>query len=342
MHLPLKNLSRQITPLDVYINRRNFLRAGLAAATTASTGLAYRYLNRPGNSVVETRKLAGLLPASAVETGSGFSLGEPLTPLVSVTNYNNFYEFSTNKEAVAAAAAKFVARPWTVTVDGLVHKPRVFDLDEVLTISPPEERIYRMRCVEAWSIVIPWAGFSLSRLLRLVEPMSSAKYVTFESLRDPERMPGQKTRVLNWPYVEGLRLDEAMHPLTLLASGLYGMELPAQNGAPLRVVIPWKYGFKGIKSIVRITLTDEQPKTTWSGAAPDEYGFLANVNPTFEWVRLAQRIPVRIHIDRVPENVRISSGMTCTVVVAEPPREWAIMSLLNGGLASRSLAAEAQ
>lgn len=294
MHLPEKTLSRQITPLDVYLSRRNFLRAGMAAATAASTGLTYRYLNRPGNSVVETRKLTGLVPASAAEPGSGFSLDERLTPLVSVTNYNNFYEFSTNKEAVAAAAAKFIARPWTVTVDGLVHKPRIFDLDEVLRISPPEERIYRMRCVEAWSMVIPWAGFSLSRLLRLVEPMASAKYVAFESLRDPQRMPGQKTRVLNWPYVEGLRLDEAMHPLTLLASGLYGMELPPQNGAPLRLVVPWKYGFKGIKSIVRITLTDEQPKTTWSDSAPDEYGFLANVNPDVPHPRWSQATEQRL------------------------------------------------
>jgi sulfoxide reductase catalytic subunit YedY len=278
----------------VYVNRRTFLRAGLAAATAASTGLTYRLLNRPGNSVVETRKLAGLVPVTAAEPGSGFSLDEPLTPLLSATNYNNFYEFSTNKEAVAAAAAKFVTRPWTVTVDGLVHKPRVFDLDEVLTISPPEERIYRMRCVEAWSMVIPWAGFSLSRLLRLVEPMSSAKYVAFESLRDPELMPGQRTRVLDWPYVEGLRLDEALHPLTLLASGLYGMELPAQNGAPLRLVVPWKYGFKGIKSIVRITLTDGQPKTTWNSAAPDEYGFLANVNPDVPHPRWSQATEQRL------------------------------------------------
>jgi sulfoxide reductase catalytic subunit YedY len=294
MHLPQNNLSRQITPPEVYLNRRNFLRAGLAAATAASTGLAYRYLNRPGNAVVETCKLPGLAPASAAEPGSGFSLDEPLTPLVSVTNYNNFYEFSTSKEAVAAAAEKFVARPWTVTVDGLVHKPRAFDLDEVLRISPAEERIYRMRCVEAWSMVIPWAGFSLSRLLRLVEPMNSAKFVAFESLHDPERMPGQKTRVLSWPYVEGLRLDEAMHPLTLLASGLYGRELPAQNGAPLRLVVPWKYGFKGIKSIVRITVTGEQPKTTWSSAAADEYGFLANVNPDVPHPRWSQATEQRL------------------------------------------------
>ena len=294
MHSSQKMLSREITPLNTYVNRRTFLRAGLAAGTALSTALTYRFLNRTGNVVAQTRKLAGLVPASAAQRGTGFALDEALTPLLSVTNYNNFYEFSTNKEAVAAAAARFVARPWTVTVEGLVHKPRVFDLDEVLRIGPPEERIYRMRCVEAWSMVVPWAGFSLSRLLELVEPMMSAKYVAFESLRDPQRMPGQKSRVLDWPYVEGLRLDEAMHPLTLLASGLYGMELPAQNGAPLRLLVPWKYGFKGIKSIVRITLTAEQPNTTWSSAAPDEYGFLANVNPNVPHPRWSQATEQRL------------------------------------------------
>jgi sulfoxide reductase catalytic subunit YedY len=294
MHSSQKVLSREITPLSTYLNRRKFLRAGLAAGTALLTGVTYRHLNRPGNAAIQTRRLPGLVPPSAAHRGNGFATDEALTPLVSVTNYNNFYEFSTNKEAVAAAAAGFIARPWTVTVDGLVHKPRVFDLEEVLQIGPPEERIYRMRCVEAWSMVIPWSGFSLSRLLERVEPMSSAKYVAFETLRDPQRMPGQKTTVLDWPYVEGLRLDEAMHPLTLLASGLYGMELPAQNGAPLRLVVPWKYGFKGIKSIVRMTLTDEQPKTTWSTAAPHEYGFVANVNPSVPHPRWSQATEQRL------------------------------------------------
>lgn len=289
-----EKLSREVTPRELYLNRRNFLRAGLAAATAVSTGIAYRSLNRPGTAVVQNPKLVGLVPASESAPDSAFALDETPTPLTSVTGYNNFYEFSTNKEAVAGASASFVARPWTVTVDGLVHKERVFDLDEILRISPPEERIYRMRCVEAWSMVIPWAGFSLSRLLDLVEPMGSAKYVAFETLRDPQRMPGQKTRVLDWPYVEGLRLDEAMHPLTLLASGLYGMELPAQNGAPLRLVVPWKYGFKGIKSIVRITLTDKQPKTSWSSSIPDEYGFLANVNPNVPHPRWSQATEQRL------------------------------------------------
>jgi sulfoxide reductase catalytic subunit YedY len=294
MHSSQKLLPREITPLGTYLNRRNFLRAGFAAGTALFTGLTYRHLNRPGNAAVQTRKLPGLVPASVAQQGNAFAIDESLTPLVSVTNYNNFYEFSTNKEAVAAAAGGFIARPWTVAVDGLAHKPRVFDLDELLRISPAEERIYRMRCVEAWSMVIPWAGFSLSKLLARVEPLGKAKYVAFESLRDPQRMPGQKTRVLDWPYVEGLRLDEAMHPLTLLASGLYGMELPAQNGAPLRLVVPWKYGFKGIKSIVRITLTDMQPKTTWNSAAPREYGFLSNVNPEVAHPRWSQSTEQRI------------------------------------------------
>jgi sulfoxide reductase catalytic subunit YedY len=286
--------SREITPFNVYLNRRNFVRAGLTVATTVATGLVYRFLNPTGNAAVETHPLRGLLRLFASEPESGFWVNEPLTPLRDVTNYNNFYEFATGKTAVARVSEGFVPRPWTVTVDGLVDKPRTFDLDEVLRISPPEERVYRMRCVEAWSMVIPWAGFSLSRLLKLVEPLSSARYVAFETLLDPERLPGQRTSVLPWPYVEGLRLDEALHPLTVLASGLYGRDLPAPNGAPLRLVVPWKYGFKGIKSIVRITLTADQPKTTWNIAAPREYGFLANVNPEVSHPRWSQATEQRI------------------------------------------------
>ncbi|MBI3864367.1 MAG: protein-methionine-sulfoxide reductase catalytic subunit MsrP [Planctomycetia bacterium] len=287
--------SSQITPQDTYLNRRNFMRAGLTAASLLATGAAYRGLNRPGSTAVETPRLANLVVHTGPDgRGNGFQLDEPLTPLQSVTNYNNFYEFTTNKEAVAAASQQFVSKPWTVTVDGLVQKPKVFDLDEILQISPPEERAYRMRCVEAWSMVIPWAGFSLSRLLKKVEPLGKARYVAFETLLDPSRMPGQKSATLDWPYVEGLRLDEAMHPLTLLASGLYGRELPPSNGAPLRLVVPWKYGFKGIKSIVRITLTDMQPKTTWNNAAAHEYGFLANVNPGVPHPRWSQSTEQRL------------------------------------------------
>jgi sulfoxide reductase catalytic subunit YedY len=287
--------SSQITSESLYLNRRNFLRAGLVIASTIATGAVYRRLNPPGSTLVETPGLANLVVNSgAAARDSGFLVDEPRTPIESVTNYNNFYEFTTNKEAVAAAAKGFVARPWTVTVDGLVQEPKTFDLDELLRISPPEERVYRMRCVEAWSMVIPWAGYSLSKLLAQVEPLGKAKYVAFETLHDPQRMPGQETATLDWPYVEGLRLDEALHPLTLLAGGLYGRELPAPNGAPLRLVVPWKYGFKGIKSIVRITLTDTQPKTTWNSAAPSEYGFFSNVNPDVAHPRWSQATEQRI------------------------------------------------
>ena len=287
--------SSQITPESLYFNRRSFLRTALVAASAITTGAVYRRLNPPGNVVVETPRLANLVADSGpAGRDSGFQVDEPQTPLQSVTNYNNFYEFTTNKEAVAAAAMGFVAKPWTVTVDGLVRNSRTFDLDELLRISPPEERIYRMRCVEAWSMVIPWAGYSLSKLLARVEPLGKAKYVAFETLHDPQRMPGQKTSTLDWPYVEGLRLDEALHPLTLLATGLYGRELPAPNGAPLRLIVPWKYGFKGIKSIVRITLTDMQPKTTWNSAAPREYGFFSNVNPEVAHPRWSQSTEQRI------------------------------------------------
>ena len=217
-----------------------------------------------------------------------------MTPLASVTHYNNFYEFTTDKDGVADRAKHFTTKGWQVTVDGLVGKPKVFDLDDVLKIAPPEERVYRMRCVEAWSMVIPWAGFSLAKLLARVEPLSAAKYVAFETLHDPTRMPGQKTGVLEWPYVEGLRLDEAMHPLTLLASGLYGREMPAQDGAPVRLIVPWKYGFKGIKSIVKISLVASQPKTTWNIQAPGEYGFFANVNPKVDHPRWSQATEQRI------------------------------------------------
>lgn len=286
--------SREITPEDLYFNRRNFLRTGVTLATVVTTGAVYRQLNRPGAVIQETPRLANLVAdPKSVET-LGAPLNEPLTPLESVSNYNNFYEFSTDKEAVASASREFVSKPWTVAVDGLVRKPKVFDLDELLRISPPEERVYRMRCVEAWSMVIPWAGYSLSRLLDRVEPMSTAKYVAFQTLLDPTRMPGQYSATLDWPYVEGLRLDEALHPLTLLASGLYGRELPAPNGAPLRLVVPWKYGFKGIKSIVKITLTDKQPRTTWNSAAPQEYGFLSNVNPDVAHPRWSQKTEQRI------------------------------------------------
>jgi sulfoxide reductase catalytic subunit YedY len=286
--------AREITPEHLYWNRRSFLKAGAAAASVFVTGWVYRRLNQTGSMVVTTEEIVGYTPASNESLAQGFTLNEPQTPLQSVVNYNNFYEFTTNKEGVSAAASGFVSKPWQVSVEGLVHKPRVLDIDEVLKIIPPEERIYRMRCVEGWSMVVPWIGIPLSKLIDLVEPMGSAKYVAFQTLLDPERMPGQKSAVLEWPYVEGLRMDEAMHPLTILAAGLYGHMLPPQNGAPLRLIVPWKYGFKGIKSIVKINLVSSQPATTWSRQAPDEYGFFANVNPEVPHPRWSQATEQRL------------------------------------------------
>jgi sulfoxide reductase catalytic subunit YedY len=238
----------------------------------------------------DTPELAGLTKPM----GPGFIAPEPMTPLKSVTNYNNFYEFTTNKDGVAAAAKQFKTTGWKITVGGLCAKPRVFDLDDFRRLAPPEERVYRHRCVEAWSMVVPWVGFSVGKLLAQVEPLASAKYVAFETLLDPARMPGQTTGVLEWPYVEGLRLDEAMHPLAIFATGLYGQELPPQDGAPVKLVVPWKYGFKGIKSIVKITLVDKQPVSTWNRQAPSEYGFHANVNPTHDHPRWSQATEQRI------------------------------------------------
>jgi sulfoxide reductase catalytic subunit YedY len=221
-------------------------------------------------------------------------VGDILTAYSAVTGYNNFYEFTTDKEGVAGLAKDFRTRPWTVEVGGLVHKPATFAIDDLLSALPQEERIYRLRCVEGWSMVIPWMGFELGRLLERVEPMASAAYVGFTTLMDPEQMPGQRSPFYPWPYTEGLRLDEARHSLTLLASGLYGETLLPQNGAPLRLVVPWKYGFKSIKSIVRIDLLDKPPATLWSSIAPNEYGFYANVNPQVDHPRWSQASERRI------------------------------------------------
>ena len=223
-----------------------------------------------------------------------FHTDETLTPFQSVTHYNNFYEFSTDKDGVADAIGDFSTAGWKIAVDGLVEKPTTFDLDDIRKISAPQERVYRMRCVEAWSMVIPWAGYSLSKLLDRVKPLSGAKYVAFTTLLDPKRLPGQASAVLRWPYVEGLRMDEAMHPLTLLTTGLYGRQLPVQDGAPVRMIIPWKYGFKGIKSIVKISLVADQPPTSWNQFASNEYGFYANVNPNHDHPRWSQATEERI------------------------------------------------
>jgi sulfoxide reductase catalytic subunit YedY len=293
--IPNKISSSEITDPAVYFNRRRFIQAGILAASAVATGLVYRRLNPVGSGEVNTPVIQGLTkPDSASADTSGFRVNEPETSLDDITHYNNFYEFSTDKEGVAPAAAGFDTKGWQVSVEGLVQKPRVFDLDDLLKISPPEERVYRMRCVEAWSMVIPWVGYSLSKLLNVVEPLSGAKYVAFETLLDSRRMPGQRSGVLDWPYVEGLRMDEAMHPLAILASGIYGRALPPQDGAPIRLVVPWKYGFKGIKSIVKIKLTATQPRTTWNEEAPNEYGFYANVNPHVDHPRWSQATEQRI------------------------------------------------
>jgi len=286
-------LDREVTPRALYLDRRTLMRGGVVAASAAATAWLYRKLNGIDPVTDERPAIEHLLKADR-STTRGFWVDDAMTPRASILNYNNFYEFSTNKDGVARAAAGFVTAGWQVAVDGLVHKPRVFDLADLRAVSPPEERIYRMRCVEGWSMVIPWAGLPLARLLARVEPTSSAKYVAFQTLHDPDRMPNQRSGVLAWPYVEGLRIDEAMHPLALLATGLYGQELPPQDGAPVRLVVPWKYGFKGVKSIVRITLTDREPPSTWNRRAPSEYGFFANVNPHHDHPRWSQATEQRI------------------------------------------------
>ena len=298
--IPNPPSSSQVTPPDVYFNRRSFLKASVVAGSIAATAGLYRRLNRLPKATVEGARLAGLTPASAADTGyppdvvRAFKVDEPPTPFASVTSYNNFYEFGTDKSSPATEAADFKTAGWQVVVDGLVGRPTTFGLDEIMRVARPEERVYRMRCVEAWSMVIPWAGYSLKRLLDRVEPMSGAKYVAFTTLLDPKRMPGQRSPVLQWPYVEGLRMDEAMHPLTLLTTGLYGHALPPQDGAPVRLVIPWKYGFKGIKSIVKISLVAERPPNTWNVSNAAEYGFYANVNPNHAHPRWSQAMERRI------------------------------------------------
>jgi sulfoxide reductase catalytic subunit YedY len=290
----------EITLPRVYFSRRAFLKAGAVAATVAATAAVYHQLNSLPPPTAERPLLAGLTQPGSADAGlppdlvKAFHTDEAQTPFQSITHYNNFYEFSTDKDGVANAVGSFPPKEWKVTVDGLVSKPTTFDIDDIRKISPPEERVYRMRCVEGWSMVIPWAGYSLSKLLDRVQPLSAAKYVAFTTLLDLKTMPGQRTDVLQWPYVEGLRMDEAMHPLTLLTTGLYGRELPAQDGAPVRLVIPWKYGFKGIKSIVKISLVANQPPTSWNRYAPDEYGFYANVNPNHPHPRWSQATEQRI------------------------------------------------
>ena len=281
----------EITPEHVYVSRRRFM-VGIGALVTSALALSACRGQEPSPTppIAEPSPTSPVSPAPVASTDE---LGDQLTSLEAVANYTNYYEFTTSKEGVTRLAQDLKTSPWTVEVGGLVHKPKTFDLDDLRKFTQ-EERIYRMRCVEGWSMVIPWVGFPLTELLKEVEPMSEAKYVRFETLYDPEQMPGQKSGNYNWPYVEGLRMDEAVHDLTMLATGLYGKSLLPQNGAPVRLVVPWKYGFKSIKSIVKIDLVDEMPVSLWMAAAPHEYGFYANVNPEVHHPRWSQATERRI------------------------------------------------
>jgi len=271
----------EITPKNAYLNRRKFLAVAALSGTAAVGGVRLRQLGSPSITALAGNKINGI-------TKSPFSTTETITPYQDVTHYNNYYEFSTEKDEPAELAKNFRTRPWKVKIDGEVAKKLELDVDEIIKMAPPEERIYRHRCVEGWSIVVPWVGFSLSELIKRVNATSKARFVEFTTIYDLTQMPGQRRNVLDWPYVEGLRMDEAMHPLALLCFGMYGEDLPNQDGAPLRMVLPWKYGFKSAKAIVRIHFTAKQPMNTWNIMAPQEYGFYANVNPHVDHPRWSQ------------------------------------------------------
>ncbi len=279
--------SSEITPKELYLNRRQFMAGlGSAAVSVAAGGI----IAGVGSSrdALSAEKLQ--YQKSPLSTQ-----GEELTPLKDITNYNNFYEFGVDKEDPAANSKNFRTNPWTISVEGHVAKVRKYDLGEIIRMHPSlEERVYRLRCVEAWSMVIPWIGIPLNSVIKTLEPTSKAQYVAFETLWDLKQMPGQRRDVLEWPYVEGLRMDEAMHPLTILAVGLYGETLPPQDGAPIRLVVPWKYGFKSIKSIVKIKFVEKQPPTSWNRSSPQEYGFYSNVNPNVNHPRWSQAKERRI------------------------------------------------
>lgn len=275
----------EITPKHVYLSRRDFIKAaGVLAGSMALAACAPQSLSADSASA----------PADPSLSSKTDELGDPVNSFEDITNYNNYYEFTTDKRGVAQLARDFPTSPWDVEIGGLVRKPGKFGVEDLVKKYPPEERIYRLRCVEAWSMVIPWLGFPLWKLLKDVEPTSDAKYVSFTSIYKPEAMPGQREPWYPWPYREGLRLDEAMHDLTILATGLYGGELPPQNGGGIRLVVPWKYGFKSIKAIVKIELTAEQPPTLWNLIQPNEYGFYANVNPNVDHPRWSQATERRI------------------------------------------------
>jgi sulfoxide reductase catalytic subunit YedY len=285
--------SSEITPHELYLNRRQFIAAAGSAAIAAGAGLAGCDLAGAPADARAGEKLANVKKGPAA-----YSTNEKLNSFKDITSYNNFYELGVEKSDPAANAKYLTTRPWSVAIEGEVTKPRTLAIEDILKLAPLEERIYRLRCVEAWSMVIPWVGFPLSALIKRAEPTNNAKFVQFATLVDPKRMPGQQPglfgSVIDWPYVEGLRMDEAMHPLTLIAVGLYGEVLPGQNGAPLRLVVPWKYGFKSIKSIVKLRFTEKQPANSWNIMQPQEYGFYSNVNPEVDHPRWSQATERRI------------------------------------------------
>jgi sulfoxide reductase catalytic subunit YedY len=280
--------SSEITPQAAYLSRRKFLSGAAAAGAAVVAGT---YLRRSGSGPAQTVEASAKLPGIQK---SQYSTTEKANSLQQITNYNNYYEFSTDKYEPNGLSANFRTRPWTVSIQGLVKKQQKIDIDTIMKLAPLEERIYRHRCVEGWSMVIPWVGFPLNALIKQADPLGKAKFVAFETLFAPDQMPNQRRSVLTWPYVEGLRMDEAMHPLTILAVGLYDEVLPNVDGAPLRLVVPWKYGFKGIKAIVKIKFVESMPTTTWNFMAANEYGFYSNVNPTVDHPRWSQATERRI------------------------------------------------
>ena len=290
-------LSSEITPEAVYLNRRQLIKGAAAMAAYAALP-------------VSAQAGRGDMPFKAAVPGGAYYTSEPQTPFDDATSYNNFYEFGTAKTDPAKYAHALTTDPWSIEVEGAVAKPGVYHLEDLLKGVDIEERIYRLRCVEAWSMVIPWLGFPLSALIKRFEPASKAKYIEFTTLYRPEEMRGQRSAfsTIRWPYVEGLRMDEAMHPLTIMSVGMYGRELPNQNGAPIRLVVPWKYGFKSIKSIVKVRFTERKPKTSWEGIAPEEYGFYANVNPEVDHPRWSQRFERRLPNSLLKPN-RIKTQM---------------------------------
>jgi methionine sulfoxide reductase catalytic subunit len=306
--------SSEITPRQVYLDRRRFLAGTAAGAVAALTGIG------------TAAAVEGTQPAPRLDgiVKGPYAVDEPRTPLEAITRYNNFYEFGTDKEDPARYAGSMKARPWSVAIDGLCAKPGSYDVDEIIKANRLEERVYRLRCVEAWSMVIPWVGIPFADVLKRAEPFGSAKFVVMQTLLDPKQMPGQRRPILEWPYVEGLRLDEAMHPLTILAVGLYGAVLPNQNGAPIRLIVPWKYGYKGIKSVVRISFVEQMPPTSWNIEAPNEYGFYANVNPDVDHPRWSQKRERRIgeffRRDTLPFNGY--ADQVASLYAGMDPKKW--------------------